>query len=254
MEDLYAIIPAAGLSTRMGSTTSGQARKQMIELAGAPILIHTLRRFDGCPGLRLMLVPVREEDHAAVAARIAAEHFTTPVRVLEGGKARQDSVRNAVELLAAELGPEGDEATIIVHDAVRPFLEAAVLQAALAAARRFTAVIVGVPAVDTVKQVERVGAEANRVAATLPRERIVLAQTPQIFRLGLLRRGFAQAHTDGFYATDEAALIEHLGEEVYVVPGSPRNWKITTPADLPLAGMVLAAEAALNPPPPAPRS
>lgn len=244
MAAAYAIIPAAGLSTRMGSTTHGQARKQMVEIAGAPILIHTLRCFDASRAFAGILVPVRPEDRELVEARVQAEKLVTPVRVLEGGRARQDSVWNAVELLGQELGASGDDVLVAVHDAVRPFLQPAVLLAALAAAEHHAAVIVGVAAVDTVKQVERVGAEDIQVAATLPRERIVLAQTPQIFRLGLLRRGFAKAHADGFYATDEASLVEHLGETVHVVAGSARNWKITTPADLELAELLLASKAA----------
>lgn len=243
MMEFYAILPAAGLSTRMGSTTGGQARKQMVELAGAPILIHTLRRFQGCEGLREMLIPVRREDREMVETHVTRAQAGFRVRVLEGGNARQDSVRNAVEELGRELGAAGEDATVVIHDAVRPFLEAKVLAGALTAAQHHAAVITAVAAVDTVKQVERVGGDENRVATTLPRERIVLAQTPQVFRLGLLRRAYAKAQGDGFYATDEAALIEHLGEEVYVVPGSARNWKITTPADLPLAEMVLRAEA-----------
>jgi 2-C-methyl-D-erythritol 4-phosphate cytidylyltransferase len=237
----FAIIPAAGLSTRMGSTTSGQARKQLVEVAGAPILIHTLRRFDQPGTFAAILVPVRPEDRDVVLARVAEESFRTPVQVLEGGNSRQDSVWNAVQTLADQLGPGGDDSRILIHDAVRPFVDEKTIAAALAAAERHAAVIVAIPAVDTVKQVERVGADANRVTATLPRERIVLAQTPQVFRLGLLRRAFAHAQSDGFYATDEAALVEHLGEDVYVVPGSARNWKITTPADLAMAEAALAA-------------
>ena len=232
----YIIIPAAGLSTRMGSTTSGQARKQMVEVGGAPILIHTLRRFDACAGIAEILVPVRPEDQELVAARIASEGLHHRVRVLAGGNARQDSVWNALQQITA-----ADEALVAIHDAVRPFVDPETIERALAAAARHDAVIVAMPAVDTVKQVERVGPDANRVTSTLPRERIVLAQTPQVFRLGLLRRAFAQARADGFYATDEAALVEHYGHDVYVVPGSARNWKITTPADLPLAEMLLAA-------------
>ena len=238
MSTAYAIIPAAGLSTRMGSTTTGQARKQMAEIGGAPILIHTLRKFARGGRFAAVLVPVRREDMPAVEARIAAEHFPTPVQVLEGGNARQDSVWNAVQ----QLGMAADDDTLIlIHDAVRPFVPEEIIERALEDAERHPAVIVATPAVDTVKQVERASADANRVTATLQRERIVLAQTPQVFRLGLLRRAFAHAHSDGFYATDEASLVEHLGEDVFVVPGSPRNWKITTPADLPLAGILLAS-------------
>lgn len=237
MPGAYAIIPAAGLSTRMGSTTTGQARKPLIEVAGAPILIHTLRKWAAIPEITAIYVPARAEDKAAIAARVAAETFRTPVRVLEGGNARQDSVWNAVEAITA-LDP-GADPLIAVHDAVRPFIDAATVTAALEAAARHAAVIVALPAVDTVKQVERAAGDSNRITATLQRERIVLAQTPQVFRLSLLRQAFAKAHADGFRATDEAALVEHLGHDVFVVPGTARNWKITTPADLPLAELFL---------------
>jgi 2-C-methyl-D-erythritol 4-phosphate cytidylyltransferase len=237
MPSAYAILPAAGLSTRMGSTTSGQARKQLAEVAGAPILIHTLRKFDACQGITGLWVAARPEDHTPVEARIARESFRVPVRVVEGGAARQDSVWNALRAILAAGAPA--EALIAVHDAVRPFIDPETIARALAAAERHGAAIVALPAVDTIKQVERVGPDANRITATLQRERIVLAQTPQVFRLDLLRQAYEKAQADGFYATDEAALVEHFGHDVFVVPGSPRNWKITTPADLPLAAMFL---------------
>ncbi|HXR97587.1 MAG TPA: 2-C-methyl-D-erythritol 4-phosphate cytidylyltransferase [Terriglobales bacterium] len=238
MPNSYAIIPAAGLSTRMGSTTSKQARKQWIEIAGVPIFIHTLRRFDQCGAIRAMVVPVRAEDRKRVEERIGAERFRAAVEIVEGGTARQDSVFNAVEHLALVMKAAEDD-LIAVHDAVRPFIEVETIERALAAARAHGAAIVGVAAVDTVKQVERVSPDANRVSATLPREKIVLAQTPQVFRLDLLRAAFAKARADGFYATDEASLVEHFGHDVFVVPGSMRNWKITTPADLELAARLL---------------
>lgn len=237
MSKAYAIIPAAGLSTRMGSTTSGQARKQLAEVAGAPILIHTLRRFDSCAALSGILVPVRPEDRQQVAARVEAERCRHNVLVIEGGRARQDSVANALAELE-KLGAE-DATLVLIHDAVRPFVPAEMIERALEAGARHDAVIVALPAMDTIKQVERVGADANRVIATLQRERIVLAQTPQVFRLGLLREAFRKAGADGFYGTDEASLVEHLGHDVFVIPGSARNWKITTPGDLQLAEVFL---------------
>jgi len=237
MPNVYAIIPAAGLSTRMGSTTTGQERKQMAEVGGAPILIHTLRKFAALPEIERIWVPVRPEDRERVAERVAEEGFRCPVEVLNGGNSRQESVWNAVQRLEA-LHP-GDSALVLVHDAVRPFVTGETIQAAIAAAAQHGAVIVATPAVDTVKQVQRVAGDANCVIATLPRERIVLAQTPQVFRLGLLRQAFAKARADGFYATDESSLIEHFGHDVYVVPGSARNWKITSPGDLPLAELFL---------------
>lgn len=233
----YAIVPAAGLSTRMGSTTSGAARKQLLEFQGAPILIHTLRKLDRCHRIDAILVPVRPEDRDRVADRVAAESFRCPVHIVTGGETRQASVWNALQQVPAEAR------LVLVHDAVRPFVTTEIIERALDGAAQHRAVIVAVPAIDTIKQVERAGSDTNRIVATLPRERIVLAQTPQAFDHALLRRAFERAQQEGFSGTDESSLMEHIGQEVFVVPGSPRNWKITTPDDLPLAEMFFQAEA-----------
>lgn len=229
----YAIVPAAGLSTRMGSTTGGSTRKQMAVIGGAPVVVHTLRRLDAAPGIARILVAARREDREALAARLATEHLSTPVEVVEGGETRQESVRRALEQV-----PEGVP-FVLVHDAVRPFVEAEIIARTLEAAEQYGAAIAAIPVVDTVKQVERSGATGTRVSATLPREKLVLVQTPQVFRHDWLREAFARANDEGFHATDEAALVEHLGHSVFVVAGSPRNWKITTPADLELAETLL---------------
>ncbi|MGH9527210.1 MAG: 2-C-methyl-D-erythritol 4-phosphate cytidylyltransferase [Terriglobales bacterium] len=229
----YAIVPAAGLSTRMGSTTGGSTRKQMAIIGGAPVVIHTLRRLAAAPGLQAILVAARPEDLQPLAERIRSERFPRPVEVVEGGETRQESVRRALEHV-----PPGVP-FILVHDAVRPFVDAAAITRVLDAAAQHGAAIAAVPVVDTVKQVERTGATGTRVAATLPREKLVLVQTPQAFRHDWLRAAFARAAAEGFHATDEAALLEHAGQEVFVVAGSPRNWKITTPADLELAETLL---------------
>ena len=109
------------------------------------------------------------------------------------------------------------------------------------AVKKYQAAIAGIPAIDTVKQVERT-ADGAVVIATVPRERMVLAQTPQGFRFGLLKKAFAEAMADGFMGTDEASLIERAGEPVHVVMGSPRNMKITNPGDLELAEFFLSQE------------
>lgn len=225
----------------MGSTTTGQTRKPLIEVSGAPLLIHTLRQLDRAPGLSSLWVAHRPEDREAVANRLAAEKLRLPVHLVAGGENRQASVLNALREIAAI---ESDRTALIaVHDAVRPFVELAIIERVLQAAAEHGAAIVALPAVDTVKQVQRVGGDANCVVATLQRERIVLAQTPQVFRLGLLLEAYEKAVTDGFYATDESSLLEHFGHEVFVVPGSVRNWKITNPSDLKLAEIFLALQA-----------
>jgi len=142
-------------------------------------------------------------------------------------------VANALALIHAE-----NDDLVLVHDAVRPFVTQEIIHEVIGAAQKYGAAIAGMPASDTVKQVERT-AEGAVITATLPRERVVMAQTPQGFRYGLLKKVFDEATADGFTGTDEASLVERSGHEVAVVMGSPRNIKITTPADLELAEFFL---------------
>jgi 2-C-methyl-D-erythritol 4-phosphate cytidylyltransferase len=160
------------------------------------------------------------------------------VRVVEGGNSRQQSVENALR----SLGPETD--LVAVHDAVRPFIDLEIIHRAFDEAAESGAAIVGLPAVDTVKQVNR-GTGKTRVRTTLPRDKLVLAQTPQVFRYELLVRAYEAARRDGFIGTDESSLVERLeAVEVTVVLGSDRNIKITRPADMELARLFLHEDAA----------
>jgi len=230
------IIPAAGLGTRMAAASGRPATaKQFTEIDGVPILIHTLRRF-ALPPISEILIALRAAEAEAFAPRLKEEKFHKPVRIVEGGEHRQQSVANALATIKA-----ADDDIVLVHDAVRPFVDREVIENVIAAAQRHGAALAGVPAVDTVKQVDRT-AEGAIVIATIPRERVVQAQTPQGFRFAVIREAFQQATADGFIGTDEASLIERNGHEVAVVMGSPRNIKITTPADLELAEFFLAQE------------
>jgi len=159
-------------------------------------------------------------------------HAKKPV-LLEGGEHRQQSVANAL----AQISAAGDD-VILVHDAVRPFVTDETIHEVVMAAQKYGAAIAGVPAVDTIKQVERTS-EGALIKATIPRERIVMAQTPQGFQYGVLKKAFDEAAADGFIGTDEASLVERSGHPVAVVMGSPQNVKITTPADLELAEFYL---------------
>jgi 2-C-methyl-D-erythritol 4-phosphate cytidylyltransferase len=153
-----------------------------------------------------------------------------PVTVVEGGDSRQESVSRA---LASLTGAQADD-IVLVHDAVRPLIDSDTIKRTIEAVRKHGAAIVGTPALDTVKVVERTS-DGAIVTSTIPRERVVLAQTPQGFRAGLLRKAFAEAEADGFVGTDEASLAERAGIPVAVVAGPPRNFKITQPGDLELA-------------------
>jgi 2-C-methyl-D-erythritol 4-phosphate cytidylyltransferase len=229
------ILPAAGLGTRMGRAVpekAGTSRKQFMLLDGSPILLHTIRKFAFSPAVTEIVVALRAEDIDWVRELLLAEKFGKPVRVVEGGDSRQASVENALATLgsATEL--------VAVHDAVRPFIEHSVLEKVFAEAEESGAAIVGIVPVDTVKQVHR-----NKIRQTIPRERLILAQTPQVFRFDLLKTAFARAREDGFAGTDESSLVERLDQvEVSVVPGSDRNLKITKPSDMDLARLFLAEE------------
>jgi 2-C-methyl-D-erythritol 4-phosphate cytidylyltransferase len=166
-------------------------------------------------------------------ALIAEHGLASRVRVVEGGDTRQASVSQALKAL-----PATDDDIILVHDAVRPLIDPATIERTIEAVESYGAAIVGLPAVDTIKQVERT-ARGAIVTATIPREYIVQAQTPQGFRWPVLRQAFADAEADGFIGTDEASIVERSGVQVAVVMGSPANLKITHPGDLQLAEFYL---------------
>jgi len=234
---VFVIIPAAGLGTRMGpAAVAGKHAKQFTEIEGVPIVIHTLRKFARVPAITETFIAMRPAEAEAFLPRLKDEKFQRPVHIVEGGEHRQESVANALAHVRAN-----EDDVVLVHDAVRPFVDRETIESVIAEASRCGAAIAGVPAIDTVKQVDRT-AEGAIVTATVPRERVVLAQTPQGFRYGLLKRAFDQTAADGFVGTDEASIVERSGQEVAVVMGSPRNIKITTPADLDLAEFYFAQE------------
>src|SRR4051794_41030851 len=230
------ILPAAGLGTRMGKSPAektGTSRKQFMQLEGSPILIHTVRKFAASDRVTEILVAVRPEDREWVAEMVRG--FGAKVRVVEGGDSRQESVQKALE----SLSPDTD--LVAVHDAVRPFIDLETIHKVFDEAAAMGAAIVAVPAVDTVKQVTR-GTEHVKVRSTIPREKLVMAQTPQVFRYDLIARAFNLARVDGFTGTDESSLVERLDVEVSVVLGSDRNIKITKPGDMELAHLFLREE------------
>jgi 2-C-methyl-D-erythritol 4-phosphate cytidylyltransferase len=238
------IIPAAGMGTRMAAAPVAKekkpaASKQFAELGGTPILIHTLVRFASNVAVAEIVIALRTNEMATFQPRLDMEvrNFQQKkITVVEGGEHRQQSVANALNATS----PAPDD-IVVVHDAVRPFVTEEIVNGVIQASQRYGAAIAGVPAVDTVKQVERT-AEGAIITATIPRERVVMAQTPQAFRYDVLRKAFDEAMADGFIGTDEASVVERSGQKVAVVMGSARNIKITTPADLELAEFYLQSE------------
>ncbi len=219
-----AIIPAAGSGTRIG----GQIPKQFLEIGGAPILVHTLRRFDECSEIGAIVVALRDDAVEPFRQSLSAFGLRKPVRLVGGGAERSDSILAALEV-AREFQPE----LVAVHDAVRPFVTREQISLVLSKAREMGAAILALPATDTIKEVED-----GLIRCTIDRQRIWRAQTPQAFRYDLLLRANREARADGLpsaMTTDDALLVERLGVPVAVIEGSPNNIKITSPEDLVIA-------------------
>jgi 2-C-methyl-D-erythritol 4-phosphate cytidylyltransferase len=240
---VFVILPAAGIGTRMsvgtGAGGGSATPKQFLSIAGIPILIHCLRAFLAVERVEAVYVAVRKTEIERVQAQVAEYKLGAKVSVVEGGDVRQQSVTNAMDKLVEEKGCSEDD-VILVHDAARPLIDPATIDRTIDAVAEYGAAIVALPAVDTIKQVERT-AHGAIVTATIPRERIVQAQTPQGARCGLLQRAFAEAAADEFTGTDEASVLERAGVVVAVVPGSAKNFKITQPGDIELAEFYMAA-------------
>jgi 2-C-methyl-D-erythritol 4-phosphate cytidylyltransferase len=237
------IIPAAGLGTRMSPMPTAKdvkekkphSSKQFTDLAGTPILIHTLRKFAAVDAVNEIWIALRENEIEGFRERLseAKDVLQKKVELVTGGEHRQQSVEHALNAITA-----APDDIILVHDAVRPLVSPEVIREVIEAAKKYGAAIAGLPAVDTVKQVERTS-EGAIIKATIPRAAVVLAQTPQGFRYSVIKKAFDEAAADGFMGTDEASLAERSGYEVAVVMGSPKNLKITTPGDMDLAEFYL---------------
>lgn len=222
-----AILVAAGPGTRLGRGRP----KAFVELRDEPLLVHSLRAILGEPAIEriaAVIPPGAEQTTEELLARFGP--WRCPVRVVAGGAERQDSVRRGLDCI-------GDARLVAVHDAARPFVSREALRAAIRAGEDFGAAIVAVPATDTIKEVS----EDGWVRSTPERERLWLAQTPQVFHTAILREAHDRAAADGRRATDDAMLVEQAGVRVRVVRGNPENRKITTPEDLRWAEWLLAS-------------
>jgi 2-C-methyl-D-erythritol 4-phosphate cytidylyltransferase len=217
VRDVAVVVPAGGIGTRVGS----RLPKQFLSLGGAPILVATLRHFVAHPSIAAVVVPVPAAHVDRTRRLLSRLPRRAPLTVVAGGTSRQESV-----WFGLQAAPAGVP-LVAVHDAVRPFIDRALLDRVVAGARDTGAAICALPIAETVKRVD-----GDLVQATVDRAGLWAVQTPQVFRAALLREAHEKARRDGVTGTDDAMLVERLGHPIRVVRGSEGNVKITTAEDL----------------------
>jgi 2-C-methyl-D-erythritol 4-phosphate cytidylyltransferase len=213
-------------------------KKQFHLLAGKPILVHTLDKFETCPLIHSILLVVGEEDMDYCMKEIIEKYRYRKIsQIVPGGKRRQDSVKNGIDALSK------DVKIVVIHDGVRPFVTKAMIEESIHSAIRFGAVVVAMPVKETIKIAQSDGT----ILKTLDRESLWQIQTPQTFQAHLIKEAFYKATEDGFIGTDDASLVERLGVKVHILPGSYTNIKITTTEDLMLAHLFLKMKTPTEP-------
>lgn len=227
----YAVVPAAGMGKRMGASIN----KQYLQLAGKPILAHTLQVFQDCPLIQGIILVTPQDEIAYCRSEVVERYRLDKVlSIVAGGAERQHSVRNGLNALRTLAT---DDSTVLIHDGVRPFITPELIERSIAVARENDGALVAVQAKDTIKVVLD-----GRVIDTPDRATLWQAQTPQSFAYARIMAAYHRAEADGFLGTDDCSLLEQYGGTIRIVPGSYRNIKITTPEDLVLAEAFLAQD------------
>ncbi len=224
-----AIVAAAGIGRRFGGTRN----KQYVGLAGRPVLAWSLAALQACPLIDEIIPVVHEQELGATADLLDRFGGAKILRVVPGGKERQDSVLNGLAAIA------DDSCIVVIHDGARPLVAPETVAAAIQALEGVDGAVVAMPVKDTIKQAVA-GAGDCLVALTLDRTRLWIIQTPQVFLYETLKAAMERAKKEGFFGTDDAAVIERYGGSVRIIAGSSRNIKITTPEDLLIAEAFLA--------------
>ncbi|MFA7372389.1 MAG: 2-C-methyl-D-erythritol 4-phosphate cytidylyltransferase [bacterium] len=218
-----AVVPAAGSGRRMGDRA-----KPLLDIGGIPVIIHTLRALLGSGKIDNALIVCRETE-VSLYRRLLVKHGFGSVGITAGGAERQDSVFNGLKQL------RGATERVLVHDAVRPFIDNAMLDRVIEPLSRYAGVVVGVPLKDTVKEV----AADGEIVSTPPREHLWAVQTPQAFDFKTIYESHKLARQDKYSGTDDAVLLERRGIPVLMVQGSYENIKLTTAEDIHLAEMLI---------------
>ena len=228
-EWVAAVVPAGGYGTRMGNETP----KQFLQLGDVPLLVHALRVFESSRTIAEIIVVVPHDTVTDCQNELLPRFALSKIsKVIAGGARRQDSVWNGLQAVDARTE------IVLVHDAVRPFVTDTMVESVIDGARTHGAAIVAIPLHDTVKR----AAPDGMIETTLDRQRLWLAQTPQAFRIELLREAHRSSRQAGVEATDDAFLVERVGHRVSIVNGSIDNFKVTRPEDLVMGEAILAAQ------------
>lgn len=222
--EVIAIVPAAGLGTRFGEDRN----KPFETLGGKPVIVWALETLENMAEIREIIPVLKESDVQAGMELFGSYRISKIRRAAPGGRERQDSVFNALNCIR-EKAP-----VVLIHDGVRPLLEARVVRRALSALSGCDGVVVAVPPKDTIKEMA-----GDTVTQTLKRDALVAVQTPQIFLYQPLLDAYERAMKESFYATDDSAVVEWNGGRIRVVTGSYTNIKVTTPEDLVIAEVFL---------------
>lgn len=230
---IAAVIVAGGRSARMGKGVD----KLFLKLGEVPIIAHTLMKFQNCQAVKHINLVVRADARGNFQTVIRDYKISKVRQVVIGGAERQNSVWNGLQAL-----PKGTD-LVLIHDGARPCVSEALINQTIQSAREFGSGIAACKIADTIKEVD----EEGRILSTVPRERLWAVQTPQAFRYDLIMRAYRSVIERGARVTDDASAVELLGEPVHIVESLPTNLKVTTPADLSIASVLLPAEIAVVP-------
>ncbi len=229
---IIAIVPAAGVGKRFDSS----GKKTFVDLDGAPLLVHTLKRLQR-EELIQEIVPVLRQENIGIGFDLAEKYSISKIkRIAPGGNERQDSIYNALKMVCEDRA--NDNTIVLIHDGARPIIPEGTIERLVEQLNHFEGAAPGIKPKDTLKEVS----EDKIITATIDRDKIRAIQTPQAFSLTMIKKAYDAAYKEGHYATDDAALIEKAGGRVKIIKGSPYNIKITTPEDLDMIRHILQKE------------
>lgn len=219
------VIVSAGKGSRMKSNIN----KQFLKIKGKEVIAHTIDKFYNNESIGEIIIVIRKDEKEYFKSNILDRYGYKNIKIVFGGKERQDSVYNGLKAL------DKNCKIVLIHDGARPFVTNEIIEKSIECAKKYNCAIVGVPVKDTIKVVS----ENNNVCETPNRDKLWSIQTPQVFDYSLIMNAHEKAKVNEYYGTDDSMLIEYLGYKVKVVEGSYNNIKITTPEDLKTAEIIL---------------